>query len=274
MKRVKSLKEEFPSVIDRAYMQFKKRRLVQDIMSKDVITILLKASMAEAAKIMGAHHIGSLIVEVGGIPDGIVTERDLLSKVLAKGKDPEKVTVKEVLSSPLITIEPTATIREAAQTMISKKARLAVFKEGTLIGIITAADLIKSFPETPETLMKIDDVMSKNVIMVPGNISVTEVTEIMGKKRIGSVIVSKYGKPFGIFTERDLLTTFLTRGKPLKTKVGDAASSPLITIPLGTSVHQTALTMALKHIRRLPVLKDGEMVGIVTARDLVEAYAR
>lgn len=274
MKRVKSLKEEFPSVIDRAYMQFKKHRLVQDIMSKEVITITLKASMAEAAKIMGAHHIGSLIVEVEETPKGIITERDLLSKVLAKGKKPEKVTVKELMSSPLITIEPTATIREAAQTMISKKGRLAVFKEGKLIGIITAADLIKSFPETPETLMTIDDVMSKHVIMVPGNTSVAEVTEIMGKKRIGSVVVSKYGKPFGIFTERDLLTTFLTRGKPLKTKVGDAASSPLITIPLGLSVHQTALTMALKHIRRLPVMKDGEMVGIVTARDLVEAYAR
>lgn len=274
MKRVKSLKEEFPSVIDRAYMQFKKHRLVQDIMSTEVITIPLKASMAEAAKIMGAHHIGSLIVEVEETPEGIVTERDLLSKVLAKGKDPENVTVKAVMSSPLLTIEPTATIQEAAQTMISKKGRLAVFKEGALIGIITAADLINSFPETPETLMTIDDVMSKHVIMVPGTISVAEVTELMGKKRIGSVIVSKSGKPFGIFTERDLLTTFLTRGKPLKTKVGDAASSPLITIPVGLSVHQTALTMVLKHIRRLPVMKDGEMVGIVTARDLVEAYAR
>jgi len=274
MKRVKSLREEFPSVIDRAYAQFKKRRFVEDIMSKDVVTITPEAFMAEASKIMGANRIGSLIVEVGGNPEGIVTERDLLSKVLAKGKDPEKVSVREVMSSPLITIEPTATIREAAQTMISKKGRLAVFREGTLIGIITAADLVKSFPESPETLMKIDDVMSKRVIMVPGNTSVAEVTVIMGEKRIGSIIVSKYGKPFGIFTERDLLTTFLTRGKPLKTKVGDAASSPLITIPLGTSIHQTALTMALKHIRRLPVLKDGEMVGIVTARDLVEAYAR
>ena len=274
MKRVKSLREEFPSVIDRAYAQFKKRRFVEDIMSKDVVTITPEAFMAEASKIMGANRIGSLIVEVGGNPEGIVTERDLLSKVLAKGKDPEKVSVREVMSSPLITIEPTATIREAAQTMISKKGRLAVFREGTLIGIITAADLVKSFPESPETLMKIDDVMSKRVIMVPGNTSVAEVTVIMGEKRIGSIIVSKYGKPFGIFTERDLLTTFLTRGKPLKTKVGDAASSPLITIPLGMSVHQTALTMALKHIRRLPVLKDVEVVGIVTARDLVEAYAR
>jgi len=178
------------------------------------------------------------------------------------------------MSSPLITIGSTATIREAAQTMVSKKGRLAVFREGTLIGIITAADLIKSLPESSETLMKIDDVMTKRVIMVPSNTIVEEVTKIMGEKRIGSVIVTKRGKPFGIFTERDLLTTFLTRGKPLKSKVGDAVSAPLITIPLGTSVHQTALTMALKHIRRLPVMKDDEMVGIVTARDLVEAYAR
>ena len=274
MEKVKSLREEFPSIIDRAYAQFKKHRLVQDIMSKDVVTITLKASMAEASRIMGANRIGSLIVEVEGKPEGIVTERDLLSKVLAKGKDPEKVSVREVMSTPLITIGPTATIKEAAQTMISKKGRLAVFKEGKLIGIITAADLVKSLPEIPETLMKIDNVMSKKGIMVPGNTSVADVTVIMGEKRIGSVIVTKEGKPFGIFTERDLLTTFLTRGKPLKSKVGDAASSPLINIPLGTSVHQTALTMALKHIRRLPVMKDDEMIGIVTARDLVEAYAR
>ena len=274
MKKVKSLREEFPSVIDRAYAQFKKRRFVEDIMSKEVVTITPEASMAEASRVMGAKHIGSLIVEVEGKPVGIVTERDLLSKILAKGKDPERVSVREVMSSPLITIEPTATIKKAAQTMISKKGRLAVFRGEKLVGVITASDLIKSLPESPETLMTVNSVMTKKVIMVPGNTSVGEVSKIMGEERIGSVIVTKEGKPFGIFTERDLLTTFLTRGKPLKSRVGDAVSSPLITIPLGTSVHQTALTMALKHIRRLPIIKDDEMVGIVTARDLVEAYAR
>jgi len=273
MKRVKSLREEFPSLIDRAYELLKKRRLVEDIMSKDVVTINPEASMAEAAKIMGAKHIGSLIVEVKGKPQGIVTERDLLSKVLAKGKDPETVSVREVMSSPLATIGSTATIKETAQTMISRKGRLAVFRGEKLVGIVTASDLIKSLPESPETLMKVDGVMTKKVIMVPSSTTVEEVTKIMGERRIGSLIVTKRGKPFGIFTERDLLTTFLTRGKSLKTRVGAAASSPLITIPLGTSVHQTTLTMALKHIRRLPIVKDGEIVGIATARDLVEAYA-
>ena len=138
---MKSLREEFPSLIDRAYELFKGRRLVEDIMSKDVVTIPPEASMAEASRVMGANRIGSLIVEVERKPEGIITERDLLSKVLAKDQDPEKVRVQDVMSSPLITIEPTATIKAAAQTMISQKGRLAVFQQGELIGVITAADL-------------------------------------------------------------------------------------------------------------------------------------
>jgi len=230
--------------------------------------------MEEASKIMGAQHIGSLIVEVEGVPTGIITERDLLSKVLAKNKDPKNVSVREVMSSPLITIEPSVSIKEAAQTMIAQKGRLAVFRGKTLVGIVTTADLIKSLPESSETLLNVDDVMTKKVIMVSSSSTVEDITRIMGEKRIGSVIVTKRGKLFGIFTERDLLTTFLTRGKSLKSKVGASASSPLITIPSGTNIHQTALTMALKHIRRLPIVEGDEIVGIVTARDLVEAYAK
>jgi CBS domain-containing protein len=111
------------------------------------------------------------------------------------------------------------------------------------------------------------------VIMVPSSSTIEAVIQIMGEKRIGSVLVTRRRKPIGIFTERDLLTTFITRGKPLDITVGSAASSPLITIPAGSSVHHTALTMTLRHIRRLPVVEKTKIVGIVTARDLVAAYA-
>jgi len=260
--------------MDRAYALFRKRRLVEDIMSKDVVTIIPDATMAEAARVMGAMHVGSLIVEVDDKPEGIITERDLLSKIIAHDRDPDTVKVGEVMSSPLITIDPTATIKAAAQTMISRKGRLAVFHGDALVGMITAADLIKSLPESPETRLRVDAVMTKSVIMVPSQTSVLEAAKTMGEKRVGSVLVTRQGVPFGIFTERDLLTTFLTRGKPLQTQVGEAASTPLITLPSGTSIHQTAITMALKHIRRLPIVKDEEVVGIITARDLVEAYAK
>lgn len=259
---------------DRAYEQFKKFQLVSDIMSKDVVTISADATMAEAAKLMGEKHIGSLIILEKDEPKGIVTERDLLSKVLAKGKDPEKVRVRDVMSSPLITIKPNARIKEAAQTMIEKKGRLVVLRGGELAGVITASDLIKSLPDIPETALKVDKVMTRRVVSVDEKTTVAEVAKMMGGQRIGSVLVDRKGEHFGIFTERDLLTTFLAEGRSLETAVGEAASHPLITIPLGASIHETAMTMTSKHIRRLPVVDKGKIVGIVTARDLVEAYAK
>jgi CBS domain-containing protein len=158
--------------------------------------------------------------------------------------------------------------------MISKKGRLAVFDAGTLVGVITASDLIKSLPDVPETEVAVDDFMTKNVVTADEGTSVINVAKMMGQQRIGSVIITRGGAPFGIFTERNLLTEFLAKGRNLFTEVGPECSTPLTTIPAGISVHRAAATMALRHIRRLPVAKDDKLVGIVTARDLVEAYAK
>ena len=158
--------------------------------------------------------------------------------------------------------------------MINKKGRLAVFDTGTLVGIITASDLIKSLPEVSETEVKIDDFMTKDVVFEEETTPVISIARIMGKQRIGSVIITWKGEPFGIFTERDLLTDFLATGRDLYTEVGPVCSSPLIVVPSGTSVHRAAATMAVKHIRRLPIIKNDKFVGIITARDLVEAYAK
>lgn len=243
-------------------------------MSKEVSTIDPEATMDEAAGIMGEKHIGSLIVTKYETPVGIVTERDLLSKILAKGKDLQKTTVESVMFYPLVTICSNAKIKEAAQMMIKKKGRLAVFECGNLVGVITASDLIKSLPVVAETTVRVDDFMTKQVLTVDEQTSVNTIAKMMGEKRIGSVIVTSKGKPDGIFTERDLLTTFLCKAKPMETSVGSQASSPLITAPSGVSIHKAAALMAIKHIRRLPVTKEGKLVGIVTARDLVEAYAK
>jgi CBS domain-containing protein len=276
MGKPKDLRKEFPSILDRAYMQYKKYRNVEEIMSRDVVTTTPEATMDEAAKMMGAKHIGSLIVVKYRTPVGIVTERDLLSNILALGRNPREVKVEEVMSYPLITICPTAQIKEAAQIMIKKKGRLTVFECGKLVGIITASDLIRSLPEVPETRLKVDDFMTKQVITANEKTPVATIAKIMGEKRIGSVIITSKGAHprMGIFTERDLLTTFLAKGESLMTEVRKASSSPLITAPSGISVHKTAATMASKHIRRLPITKNGELVGIITARDLVEAYSK
>ncbi len=271
-------KRKLPGAVDIAYDQYRRdlqrNRTAQELMSRDIITITPEASLDEAARIMGSKHIGSLVVMQYKTPVGIITERDLLSKVLALGLFLSDEKVKEIMSYPLTGISRTAKIKEIAQTMISKKGRLAVFDAGLLVGIVTASDLIKSLPSVPETQVKVDDFMTKPIVTVDEETSVMDVARTMGKQRIGSIIITRKGEPFGIFTERDLLTSFLAKGKALFTEVGPVCSTPLMNIPSGTSVHKAAATMALKHVRRLPIVRDDKLVGIITARDLVEVYAK
>ena len=264
---------EFPSVLDSAYKESKRHRKVGDIMSRRVITTTPETSMMQAAKTMGEKHIGSLIVVKYKTPVAIVTERDLLSKVLSCSLDLKKTLVGQVMSYPLIRICPPFTIREAARTMINKRGRLVVFVCGKLAGIITASDLIRDMPEAPETSLIVDDFMTKDIISLDEDETVRAAAGIMGQERVGSVIVTSAGRPLGIFTERDLLSTFLVHSRSLDTPLGEACSGLLTTAPAGISIHEAATMMAAQHIRRLPIMKKKKMAGIITARDLVEAYA-
>jgi CBS domain-containing protein len=261
---------------------------IREIM-RHITTITPESTLYEAARIMGKKHIGSLIVIKYETPVGIITERDLLREVADKGIALEKdwlaggTTIKEekvekIMTFPLITISLKSSIKEAAQMMIEKKIRrLAVRESGKVVGIITATDLIRSLPKFPEKMQvwsEVDYFMSKGTITADEETSVENVAMIMGKKSIGSVIIISHGEPIGIFTERDLLTKFLAKDRSLKIEVGKACSSPLITATLGISVHDAATIMTSKHIKRLPIAKNGKLVGMLSARDLIEAYAR
>jgi CBS domain-containing protein len=80
-------------------------------------------------------------------------------------------------------ISGTLEIREAARTMIHKKGRLVVFDCGELAGVITASDLIRELPEAPETSLKVEDFMTKEIVGVVEDVSVASVARIMGTGR-------------------------------------------------------------------------------------------
>ncbi|MCS7129960.1 MAG: CBS domain-containing protein [Archaeoglobaceae archaeon] len=121
--------------------------------------------------------------------------------------------------------------------------------------------------------MKIGEAMTKTVVMVDQKTKVKDVCKIMGEKKIGSVVVTKEGKPFGIFTERDLLSKVLLSGS-LEEEVGRYCSSPLIVVSPNYDVKEAAKIMADLKIRRLLVMENGEIKGIFTASDLVRILGR
>ena len=109
-----------------------------------------ETSVADACKLMGETHIGSILLSRKGVIHAIFTERDLMSRVLSEKKDLSSVSVGSYASSPLITVAPTTDVKEAARVMAEMKIRrLVVVQEGKPIGVFTAADLARAVGKFP-----------------------------------------------------------------------------------------------------------------------------
>jgi len=118
--------------------------LIKDYMQKDIATVDVGVSALEASKLMMKKAVGYLIVIDKAQPVGIVTERDLVWKVMAEEREPLKVNVSEFMSAPLITVNPDATIRDAMRIMAKHKIRkLPVVRNNAIYGIFTTRDLTK-----------------------------------------------------------------------------------------------------------------------------------
>lgn len=122
---------------------------VRDVMTRAVVVANPDWTVLEAAKRMAAKKIGGLVVLKSGRPIGLVTERDILWKVTAKEKSAVKTTVREIMTSPVVTVSPLATLRSAARIMIENNVRrLVVTRLDDVEGIVTARDIVEGFLET------------------------------------------------------------------------------------------------------------------------------
>ncbi len=130
------------------------RLKVRDIMSSPVVTATPNTSVFEIAKKMSEENIGSVVIvnEVGEVV-GIVTENDLIRRVLAKGKDPFRTKASEVMTSPVIHISPDMDLKDAASLMVSKNiGHLVVIENNKLVGIIAEYDILRLAPNLLEVL--------------------------------------------------------------------------------------------------------------------------
>ena len=128
---------------------------VKDYMEKSIASIDAEASAFEASKMMTEDQRGYLIVLQRDQVLGIVTEKDLLRKVMAKGADPLKVKISEVMSTPLLVVDPDETIENAVKTMAENKVRrLPVMRTGILYGIFGDKELALHFNEYEDAITR------------------------------------------------------------------------------------------------------------------------
>jgi CBS domain-containing protein len=121
--------------------------LVKDFMTKNVVIVDPQETVLSAARLMSNKGIGCLVV-VDKIPIGIITERDLVRRVISKELEFD-TKISEIMSTPLITVNPTSQLRDAARIMAKKNVRrLPVVKTNLLVGIIAVSDFARHLSKT------------------------------------------------------------------------------------------------------------------------------
>jgi CBS domain-containing protein len=132
------------------------KMLVRDVMSSPVVTMAEDETSNKAAANMDMHDLGAVVViNKAGKSIGIITERDLVIRVVAKNLKPDTVKAKEIMTTPLVTIEPEATISDAARRMTRLDIRrLGVIYKGNLLGIISSKDILGVMPELIEIMQE------------------------------------------------------------------------------------------------------------------------
>ncbi len=129
---------------------------VKDVMVTDLVTIKADISVKKAVKVMNDFEIGCLIVVKNGEAIGIITERDILKRIVVEGRNPEKTLVGDIMSKPLIVTSPETSLEEAIEAMFKHKIKkLPVVEGGKLVGLVTFTDIARIQPVMEKTLRKL-----------------------------------------------------------------------------------------------------------------------
>ncbi len=268
---------------------------VQDVMSNKVVTIAADARVREAMRRMASEDVAALIVTLENNDYGIITQRDVVGKVVAAGLDPTHTRVGDVCTAPVVTITPEISLREASARMMDLKVRrLPVCDDANqLIGMVSETDIFMAVEERgwgPDVLgesklraigtlarirrMTIAEVMSKPVAMIEPDAKVSEALARMAQRGISSILVLPQAgtSVYGIVTKRDIIGKVVAQNrKPDELRVAEIMSAPIYTIAPHVTLPQCAARMVEMGVRRLTVTQGDKPIGIVSDTDLFRA---
>jgi len=140
---------------------------VKEIMTRDVRTTDIKKDVKHLAKKMLEYNLGSMIITDKGQPVGIVTERDIVRKIVSRNLKPDDISIKDLMTTPLITILSTEDVNDVMHKMVKMEIRrLPVVENGKLVGIVTDTDLISISAEMGNIFSDLIDMHRERILSV------------------------------------------------------------------------------------------------------------
>jgi PAS domain S-box-containing protein len=245
---------------------------VGDVMKKDVAAISPAETVVAAAKTMSDNKISCLVVTDCGNVAGIITETDVLRRVGNKSTDFYRTKLSQIMSSPVESVTPDLSILQASRIMGRKHIkRLPVMEKGKLAGIVTQTDLVRALTSYG-MWMDVSEIMSRNIACVQTDASVADAAGIMTLRGISCIMVMDGNNVAGVLTEKDLLGRVVTlQRNPANIRMEEVMSFPVTSIPHNLSVFSASKLMEEMNIRRLAVMKDKRLCGVVTQTDIFMA---
>jgi PAS domain S-box-containing protein len=245
---------------------------VADVMSKDVATISPNETVVSAAKMMSEKKISCMVIMDNETVAGILTETDVLTRVAGKGKDFYQTKLGQIMSCPVESVRSDLSVLDAAKIMGEKHIkRLPILDGGKLAGIVTQTDLVRAL--TSYGLWRdVSAIMSRDVAAIQRNANVAEAADVMTAQDISCIVVLDGDQVAGVLTEKDLLGRVVALQRdPAYVKTEEVMSSPVTSIPPTYSVFSASKIMEEMNIRRLVVMKDERLCGVVTQTDIFMA---
>lgn len=273
-----------------------KRISVQDIMTRKVIAIDQDTNMDDVVKLMGDKNIGSIVILDKAKPIGIITIRNLL-QIAEKCTPLSSIKARDVMISPVITIQPNANLRQASILMLQKGIKkLIVVDNEKISGLLTTTDIERVFIPFDSVLdilrnegqtsvalreefqrdmehKSVEELMTKDVKTVTISMKINEIAKIMNQTKIGSLIVTKNEKAIGIVTDKDIMTRIMNYELDPCSLTAEDAMELLVTIAPDDSLKSAVEKMVDNTVKKLGVIDaNGVLVGIITTTDFLVYY--
>ncbi len=245
-------------------------------MVKNVVTVKETQSVYDACQLMQKNTISSVIVVKDKSPVGIFTERDLVTKVVATGKEYKMTKMADVMTVNIKTADISASYQDVYDMMSRFNIRhMPIVDKGTLVAIVSMRDLLRYNYFSKLEQETISSWMIKEVVTCSPSDTVYDAGLLMHKNNIGSVIVEKDRQPIGIITERDLLTKVIAINKDYrKTLVSEVMSTEIKSANTTSSYREVYEMMSRNNIRHMPIVENGALIAIVSIRDLLRFNMR